>query len=87
MTTPFLCESCGRRHPQEKCASKCVFVGPSLRLHLFFNITNFILHKWMSSKSLPISDTIPHMKGQHKIRTGSRSDRVSAAPPDIYVET
>ena len=24
MTTPLLCESVGRRHPQEKCASKCV---------------------------------------------------------------
>lgn len=24
MTTPLLCESPERRHPQEKCASKCV---------------------------------------------------------------
>ncbi len=24
MTTPFVCERVERRHPQEKCASKCV---------------------------------------------------------------
>jgi hypothetical protein len=24
MTTPLLCESVRRRHPQEKCASKCI---------------------------------------------------------------
>jgi hypothetical protein len=33
-------QSLGRRHPQEKCASKCVFSGPSLCLHLFFNTTD-----------------------------------------------
>lgn len=25
--------------PEEKCASKCIFVSPSLCLHLFFSIT------------------------------------------------
>jgi hypothetical protein len=35
----FRCEAVQRRHPQVKCASKCVFVGPSLCLHLFFNTT------------------------------------------------
>ena len=30
--------------PEEKCASKCIFVSPSLCLHLFFSITpNFEL--------------------------------------------
>ena len=24
MTTPFVCEACQRRHPQVKCASKCI---------------------------------------------------------------
>ncbi len=52
MTTPLLCERVERRHPQEKCASKCVFVDLSLSLclHLFFSTTNLILHVWLSSK-------------------------------------
>ena len=50
MTTPLLCESPERRHPQEKCASKCVFIGPSLCLHQFFSTMNSILHVWLSSK-------------------------------------
>ena len=45
MTNSVLCESPRVRHPQEKCASKCVRSIVSLCLHLFF-ITyelNFVL--------------------------------------------
>src|SRR6185369_937046 len=45
MTISVLCESPRVRHPQEKCASKCVRSIVSLCLHLFF-ITyelNFVL--------------------------------------------
>ena len=35
MTTPLLCESVGRRHPQEKCASKCVR-GTFLSAFIYF---------------------------------------------------
>jgi hypothetical protein len=56
-----------RRHPQEKCASKCVSTPRglpareprssryvSLCLHLFFNTMNLFLHVWLSSH--PIAD-------------------------------
>jgi hypothetical protein len=35
MTTPLLCESPERRHPQEKCASKCIR-GTSLSAFIYF---------------------------------------------------
>ena len=38
MTTPLLCESPERRHPQEKCAPKCVH-GTALCLHLFLTFS------------------------------------------------
>ena len=35
MTTPLLCERVERRHPQEKCASKCVR-GNALSAFIYF---------------------------------------------------
>src|SRR4051794_34228282 len=35
MTTPFVCEACQRRHPKEKCASKCVR-GTFLSAFIYF---------------------------------------------------
>jgi hypothetical protein len=35
MTTPLLCESPERRHPQEKCASKCIR-GTFLSAFIYF---------------------------------------------------
>ena len=37
MTTLLRCERVERRHPQEKCASKCVRGTFTLCLHLFFS--------------------------------------------------
>ena len=37
MMNSVLCESARVRHPQEKCASKCVRGNVSLCLHLFFS--------------------------------------------------
>jgi len=63
-TTPLLCESPERRHPQEKCASKFIR-GTFLSAFIyFFSITNLILHVWLSKQKhqiiancqLPIAD-------------------------------
>ena len=44
MMISVLCESPQDRHPQEKCASKCVRGIDLSAFILFFNITIFILH-------------------------------------------
>ena len=65
MTTPLLCERVERRHPQEKCASKCVrgivlsafiyFLARSdlkseIIWNLEFEICDLTVHVWLSSK-------------------------------------
>ena len=57
MMSSVLCESPRVRHPQEKCASKCVFRPLSLCLHRFFNTSESDLRFedagcWCSSAAL-----------------------------------
>jgi hypothetical protein len=78
MTTPLLVESPERRHPQEKCASKCIRGFLSLCLHLFFNTTNLILHVWLSSDNnsdfrLPIADLLE--SGGKSLRRNKSKDK------------
>ena len=68
MTTPLLCERVERRHPQEKCASKCVrgivlsaFIYFLAQMDLRFEISrvrfevcNSISRVWLTT--FPISD-------------------------------
>jgi len=44
MMTPLLCESPERRHPQEKCASKCIRGTFTHCLHLFFSTNKIRMH-------------------------------------------
>ncbi len=52
MTTPLLCERVERRHPQEKCASKCVvLMSDKLQFVVF----------WRTSFSSRLSDKLKHV--------------------------
>ena len=60
MMTPLLCERVERRHPQEKCASKCIRGTALLPSSVFLTQSDLkseisdlklILHVWLSSKS------------------------------------